>query len=358
MEYRDLKKRYVGLDIFRIASAFFVCMFHTTIHLGCDYGILQNVSRMGAVFMTAFFLLSGFSLFVNWCGADLTEFTITKRFWKKRFLSVVPMYLFAAILYEIMRLAMGKDIIANVGILFPIEALGIQSVFSNSLSGFSHNAGTWFISCILLCYLAYPLLQLIIIHTSKKTHIILLALCFFVLLYSPLVVYYTKYPGIYRNPFFRMVEFFVGMILAAMKKDFADSKIVNKVLYSWVSAIIVFIIMCCGITIAVNKNIEVGNFMLYNLICLPCFSITLFGLSGVESKPLEKSRLIKYLAKSAYVFFLAQLFSNEISKYVIKTLSIDNKVTIMALGWGMCIGITVLFSFIEKIIKSIIHNKL
>lgn len=68
MQWGLLKRRYIGLDLLRTVSALAICMFHTTIHLGCDYGLLQEISMMGAVFMTAFFILSGFSLFVNWGG--------------------------------------------------------------------------------------------------------------------------------------------------------------------------------------------------------------------------------------------------------------------------------------------------
>ena len=90
--YSSLKRRYSGLDLFRIISALMVCMFHTTFHLGCDYGILQGMSKMGAVFMTAFFLLSGFSLFVNWGGISLTNNLMIIQFWKKRILSIIPIY--------------------------------------------------------------------------------------------------------------------------------------------------------------------------------------------------------------------------------------------------------------------------
>ena len=68
MDYSVLKKKYIGLDIFRVVSALTICMFHTTVHLDCSYGILNDFSKMGAVFMTAFFMMSGFSLFVNWSG--------------------------------------------------------------------------------------------------------------------------------------------------------------------------------------------------------------------------------------------------------------------------------------------------
>lgn len=43
------KKRNIGIDVFRVISAITVCMFHTTGHLGCYYGILQNYSRMGGL---------------------------------------------------------------------------------------------------------------------------------------------------------------------------------------------------------------------------------------------------------------------------------------------------------------------
>ena len=74
MDYSSLKQRYVGLDILRIVSAFVVCIFHTTIHLSCDFGILQGFFMHGAVFMTAFFMLSGFTLFVNGGGNHLMIF--------------------------------------------------------------------------------------------------------------------------------------------------------------------------------------------------------------------------------------------------------------------------------------------
>lgn len=68
-----LQKRYVGLDIFRIICFIVVCAFHTTIHLGCHYGPLQGVSIMGAVFMTAFFMMSGFALNINYSNVDLRD---------------------------------------------------------------------------------------------------------------------------------------------------------------------------------------------------------------------------------------------------------------------------------------------
>lgn len=355
MEYRTLKKKYVGLDLLRILSAMVVCMFHTTIHLDCNYGILQNMSKMGAVFMTAFFMLSGFCLFANWSGVNLAEPSNVKKFWKKRFLSVAPMYFFVATLYVVINLITGKDTVGKTVLLFPIETFGIQAVFS-SLFGYSHNGGTWFISCLVICYFSYPYLQEIIVHTKRRTHVLLLLLCTFCLLYSPIVVCYLHISSIYSNPFFRLLEFLIGMILAAVKKDFSDSTILH-ICYNWISIITANLIMLWAITLAVNREIEVGNYMLYNWICLPCFSIMLLGLSGVECKILEQSRLISYFSKITYVFFLAQLFSNNISKYIIGIYSISLNWHRILLGWSVCIIITAFLAVIEKEMKTIIHNR-
>lgn len=98
MDYSLLRKRYVGLDFFRIISAVAVCAFHTTIHLGADYGMLQSASQMGAVFMTAFFMLSGFSLFVNYAGG-LIKADALKNFWIKRIIGIIPIYYATSLLF-------------------------------------------------------------------------------------------------------------------------------------------------------------------------------------------------------------------------------------------------------------------
>ncbi len=167
MDYNSIKKHYIGLDIIRIVSALVICMFHTTIHLECDYGILNGFSKMGAIFMTMFFLLSGFSLFVNWAGEDLNDYFQIKKFLKRRFLGIVPMYYVACVIFEVFALWTGKESLWQVVILSPVETLVIQSFFS-SLFDFTHNGGTWFISCLLICYLLYPYFQELIKKRRKK----------------------------------------------------------------------------------------------------------------------------------------------------------------------------------------------
>lgn len=62
-EYNKSLNRMGGIDLFRIVSTIVVWMFHSIINNGCSYGIMNPFLSVGAVFMTAFFLISGYSLY-------------------------------------------------------------------------------------------------------------------------------------------------------------------------------------------------------------------------------------------------------------------------------------------------------
>ena len=55
-------QRIIGLDILRISLAILIHMFHSWIHFGCSYSYLNDFVSVGAIAMTGFFLLSGYSL--------------------------------------------------------------------------------------------------------------------------------------------------------------------------------------------------------------------------------------------------------------------------------------------------------
>lgn len=67
------------------------------IHFECDYGILQSFFEMGAVMMTGFFTLSGFSLSYSYSMKDFGEWGNIKNFYKKRVVGILPAYYFVYI---------------------------------------------------------------------------------------------------------------------------------------------------------------------------------------------------------------------------------------------------------------------
>lgn len=349
-----MKNRLYGLDVLRIISAIFVCAFHTNGHLGATYGLLTEFVSMSAVFMTLFFILSGYSLFISNSDKSFLSGNTYSIYLKKRFISIVPMYYIASLIYVITEFVKspGGALLQTV-VLFPIELLGIQSVF-NSLFSLTHNGGTWFISCILICYLIYPAIQEFVIRISNKIKIFILLVMVFVLLYAPIVVWYFDLSSIYSNPFFRLLEFFIGVFIASMKPSLDKMEFVKKHLYNWKYIILISALMVTGVTIAVNFDITVGNYMLYSWICLPCFLALIVALSGVSFEKMNNMcrKILLSLSKMTYCLFLAQLFSNKISKVIIHRYRISNNLMIIFIGWGVCILITVLLhAGIEKRIK-------
>ena len=93
------KDRLLGLDIYRILAALFIFLFHSNMHIGCSYGFLSGFVSMGAIYMTAFFLLSGFSLFLVWNKKDLNNIDTIKGFYLKRGIGILPLYYTVALLF-------------------------------------------------------------------------------------------------------------------------------------------------------------------------------------------------------------------------------------------------------------------
>lgn len=82
-EYMDIKSRgnrLLGLDIMRICLALLVFMFHSQMHFGCDYYVLNSFVGIGAVAMSGFMILSGFVLFISYSRKDFTKMSEVRFF--------------------------------------------------------------------------------------------------------------------------------------------------------------------------------------------------------------------------------------------------------------------------------------
>ena len=361
-KWQSLKKRYIGLDIFRLMAVAAVLMLHTVKHLQADYGPLQNFARMGAVVMTAFFMISGFSLFISNASQNVIELPNLKNFFRKRIIGIVPMYYVTYILFVVFYFCASRIIdtlnysLGNELSLVPVELLGIQSNFY-SLGDYSHNGMTWFVSCLLMCYLVYPLMQEVAKQISSKAKIIIIVLIAVILLYSPMIQVIYNTESNYSNPFFRILEFFIGVLLASMKPQYDDIPFVKKYVCNWVTVFIADILMVAVITAAVSLGFSVRNYMLYSAFCLPFFIVMLIGFSGVSSNALSKSKVIRYCSDISYVFFLAQLFSETVCNILIVQFNIRNNLIVILLGWLVCAAVAVLMHEVfEKPVKKILNK--
>lgn len=82
---------------------------------------------MGAIAMTGFFLLSGYTL--NLTNRKVNDVSDIKKFYLKRLISIIPLYYVYALINIALNIIIdGTEAFVEELILFPIEALGIQSV--------------------------------------------------------------------------------------------------------------------------------------------------------------------------------------------------------------------------------------
>lgn len=118
--------------------------------------------------------------------------------------------------------------------------------------------------------------------------------------------------GIYDNPFYRILEFTCGLLVADINLSY-DNKFL-RVLRTWSVLVVSTIVLVAGVSIIQHyKNVQ--DYMLLNILVLPCFAIMLFPLGTLKMPLLDRSKNLGYLGKISYAFFLVQFFAWEVGKW-------------------------------------------
>lgn len=298
--------RAVGLDLMRISMAFLIFMFHSRIHdLHCSYGVLNLFVDKGAIAMTGFFLLSGYVINLTYGRRDMSKPEEIKRFYQKRLISIIPLYFVWAFINVIAHIVVrGKSAAIEELILFPVEFLGIQSFFS-SLFSFSHNGGSWFISCILICYFLFPLFQIVTHKITDRSRVIVVFVLSAILLWSPIVQHFFHCQTIYSNPFFRALEFLIGILVSQLNTTSIICKLIIIMRKPFISVVSIATLIV-GVSVAKWINIP-GDYMLYSWVALPCFVSLMVSLGSYNLKKIQGSKIVKYLSEISFCIFLGQI---------------------------------------------------
>lgn len=326
-------------------------MFHSYVNFECSYSYLNDFVSVGAIAMTGFFLLSGYALRLVYGNQDLMEKHNMGKFYLKRLLGIIPLYYTMAVVFIIL---CGKESMVENVLLFPIEALGLQTTFT-SLFNVTHNGGTWFISCILLAYLIYPFLQAVSKYMNGKSKVVLLLLLMFLDVWGTLISHKFHTAEIYDNPFYRIVEFACGLLVADINMEY-DNKVL-KALRSWSMLICSVMVLFIGIS-SMRHYLKYDDYMLYNVIALPCFSVMLFSLGSLKMPLLEKSNVIGYLGKISYAFFMTQFFAWMVGAWGVELIGYNHNWTRILLTFVYCIIVSIgAYELIQKPITKFIKIK-
>ncbi|MCQ2336027.1 MAG: acyltransferase [Paludibacteraceae bacterium] len=330
-------QRIAGLDLFRVSLAGLIFMFHSHIHFGCHYWLLDDFVSMGAIAMTGFFLLSGYSLRYVYGNKNLLSIKEIKKFYYKRILGIMPLYYVVALLYI---LFLGNETIVENILLMPVEILGLQATFTQSLFGYTHNGGTWFISCLIIGYAIYPFLQEFIKQISARKKIMLLILLIFIDLWSVVIRSKFHTAWTYANPFYRFVEFFVGVIIADLNISVVDNKTINvfrNKLFMIFSSLIIVVAVSL-----IQHKFDINDFMILNWVVLPGFSIMLFSLGKISIPLLQNSKTIRYLSDMSYAFFLSQFFVWPFSRFFVEYIGYDSNIIRVVVSLVLCTFLSII----------------
>lgn len=347
------KKRLIGLDIFRIVAAFVVYTYHAALLFNCDFGIFKKFANMGALFMSGFFLLSGFVIFSTNKQKNLMKVAELKPFYLKRFVGLMPPYCFITLVYM---LFYAEETVRERLYLSPIEFLGIQSAFP-ALSGILHNGGTWFISCLVFCYMLYPFFQEIVKQLSMKGKLIIIVVCSIILIVYPLVAWKLMM-SLYSNPFFRIPEFFIGVALSSLSEDLTEKKM-PSFFFSLKAFVIELALLIVCITLTVDTKHIVKDCTLYNCITLPFLIVMLLSLSRVECKNKTFTGIIRYISSITYSFYLMQFFIWSPVSSIMERLGRSDNWLKIGLSFTACLVFSILlYEIVEKPCTRYLKQKL
>lgn len=322
-------------------------MFHSNMHLECSYGrIVDLFLKAGAVTMTAFFILSGFVNQYAFRYQDFTKPNVIRKYYIKRCINILPSYYFIAIIFCVF---LCTDTIKEQLILLPIEGLVLQSVFS-SLFSFSHNGGTWFISCIMFCYFLFPLLKQLIVGLSIKERLAWIFILTELLFYCPVIVLYFGIEGIYTNPIIRCFEYALGMILASIvdsrREGRAESGKLNTIKPLLKRKFIVGYGLMWGMTVIlllfyICKNGVIFDYMIYSIFFLPIWLVVIVLMCKVRINNERLKDMIAYLSAISYDIFLVQFFVWPIMRLMGSVVELNN---VMKIGsvFVLCFSLSIL----------------
>lgn len=314
-----------GLDLLRVVAAAAVYFFHLNINLKFRTGveILDTTFSVGAVFMVLFFMLSGFVMSYSYGHVDMfAEPDRLTKYYKKRLLRIYPSYLVFLLIVMLFRLSFPKDE-KILWMLLPVDLLGLQAFFPKGWS-YLGNGGTWFVSVCLFLYIIYPFLQKLLNMCKKQWRLLLF--CYIAIVYISMarMFFGGEFANYYANPFFRIPEFVIGMIIGRRQKEKPIAiKTKNQSVGMWCSfgiGLVLAILYFAGVVFLHDKTFAQmdffkSNYLSYNVMAVPLFAVLIVVMSSIKASmvPAVIVAPVKFLSEMSFYFYLTQTLANRLA---------------------------------------------
>lgn len=181
-----------------------------------------------------------------------------------------------------------------------MELLLFQSTIDGTF-GVLSNGGTWFVSCLVICYLLFPVF-LPTINTIKKKNIYLIIIFLgFIAGYAPILARFMNYGGLYSSPVYRLVEFLIGMLVCKLWLSTKEKPSLRCILLCSLGS---FAILFLSVHFLSKFNL--GDYTTFSFLAIPAFAIILYYFPFLQIKISNKP--LHYISNIFYEFFLGQFF--------------------------------------------------
>ena len=176
-----------------------------------------------------------------------------------------------------------------------------------------------FLSCLFLCYLLFPFIKENLRKINKSSKIVITYILIFITIFSPFVVRMYNVSSIYPSPFFRLLEFIIGMIIADYVINYNKE---NKKNFSIFFILIEILFLIFSVTTLSKRTFFAGDYTIYNFISVPVFFALIYHSAFIENKVILKickSSFIQYLSNISFSFFLGQFFCFRITRSLLSS---------------------------------------
>ena len=339
------------LDIIKICCAVLIYMRHSITMFGCTYGsslVDGLICATTSPIMVCFFVVSGFSIYYNNSNRNLLDAGELRTFYKKRFITLFPIYILVHMLSYVLVVNTVQQKIYST----PVELLGLQSMYGG-LFGISHSGATWFISSLLLGYFIYPLVQELL-KMNRSCIYLVTSVIFFVLVYSEVVMLqiFGVQPG-YVNPVFRAMQVAFGAALCMAFTE--DDKGNNKKAAIMMAANLIITGLLTVFALNYKMGIEYVTTPIYY------YLIAFAMLISIKFKPrlLTKSKLIKYAGSLTFYFFILQVFLWRLSAKVCGLTGFESNKGKLLVSFVLCVALSIICKeLFDKHAQKYLKNKL
>lgn len=281
------KEKIFYLDFIRAMAMLIIVTYHFNVNL-MDNNInglyLMRGRIWGKIGVTLFFMLSGAALMYNYDGnIDL------KKYFKKRFLGIYPMFWIAYICVFLFIFYQNKSIVYNDMPIYKfLYSFFAMDGYLNSYTKTPYILGEWFIGCIIIIYILFPLYKLLLDKFPKVFFIISTLINFSLLFFYK----NTKMP-INRNLFVCSYSFILGMYLIKYMKNIK----LWQMICSTITFIATYILFVKINSNSINAKVILVNIMGYNL-------FVILAYIGEKIKNEKIKKIFVFLGKYSYAIFL------------------------------------------------------